>query len=427
MLTCACAQRSALAITSAEGRRTATSELKGSPPPDGQKTSVWSSTARHRPAAAGTRVGCLPPNRRETGSEKVSLIGASGFARTFGPGETSTTGRVECGNQVTRTGAPSRLPRPHGRGERDRTCRGLCRQRHRAARHGGARDGDPIDRGIEPHAHGPAMRDRHPAVTDRRDRCPYGQRLTTRRAQRPALPARTTNHNRHRDPLTRGHLHARSQPAVRDDKRNRAAVSSPRPDADERTGERLQLYARERRPVRDQPHVREHPDQHGPGNRDHDYSKAEPAREARWSPMRPHSLRTPDGPARSRQSPTVFAKHQRKRPQTSSRASSDRDSTARRERFERSRVHHQLTTCVATARRVHRERHVVEAGYGCASVEQTIATPASIATRVFSASRSRRFGRPLISKATPVRSDASIVCSRSSAFSGRYPISRPVG
>ena len=75
---------------------------------------------------------------------------------------------------------------------------------------------------------------------------------------------------------------------MRDDERDGAAVSSPCLDADERTGERLQLYARERGPIRDQPHVREHPDQHGPRNRNHDDSKAEPTRKAQRPPMRPH-------------------------------------------------------------------------------------------------------------------------------------------
>jgi len=50
---------------------------------------------RHLPGGAGTRVGSLPPNSRETGAEKVSLIGATGFARTLDPGDTSTTGRSD--------------------------------------------------------------------------------------------------------------------------------------------------------------------------------------------------------------------------------------------------------------------------------------------------------------------------------------------
>ena len=131
---------------------------------------MWSSTARHRPAAAGTSVGCLPPNRRETGSEKVSLIGASGFARIFGPGETSTTGRIERGNQVSRTGAPSRS---HGRTAAASatepaavfvgsvTVRPVTAAPATETRSTGA---------SKRHAHGRATRDRQPAVTDRRDR-----------------------------------------------------------------------------------------------------------------------------------------------------------------------------------------------------------------------------------------------------------------
>ena len=54
-------------------------------------------------------------------------------------------------------------------------------------------------------------------------------------------------------------------------------------------------------------------------------------------------------------------------------------------------------------------------------------TPASTASRTWSPDRSSRLGRPLTSSATPVSSATSIVRSRSSAFSGRCPISRPVG
>ena len=57
----------------------------------------------------------------------------------------------------------------------------------------------------------------------------------------------------------------------------------------------------------------------------------------------------------------------------------------------------------------------------------TTGTPASIASRTWRPDRSSRFGRPLTSSATPVSSATAIVRSRSSAFSGRCPISRPVG
>ena len=55
----------------------------------------------------------------------------------------------------------------------------------------------------------------------------------------------------------------------------------------------------------------------------------------------------------------------------------------------------------------------------CASVEQTSAIPASIASRTCSARRSRRIGSPLTSSATSCSSATSKTRSRSSAFSGR--------
>ena len=63
----------------------------------------------------------------------------------------------------------------------------------------------------------------------------------------------------------------------------------------------------------------------------------------------------------------------------------------------------------------------------CASVEQTIGTPARSASRTCSPLRSRRGVRPLTSSATPWRSATSNTCSRSSAFSGRRPMIRPFG
>ena len=63
----------------------------------------------------------------------------------------------------------------------------------------------------------------------------------------------------------------------------------------------------------------------------------------------------------------------------------------------------------------------------CASVEHTIGTPASTASRTCSSRRSSRSGRPLTSSATPVSSATSSTRSRSSAFGGRWLISRPVG
>src|SRR5262249_15905645 len=68
---------------------------------------VWSSPVLQLPLTEGTTVGSVPPSTRETGAEKVSLIGESGSARPCGPGDASTTGRSERGNQVTRTGTPS--------------------------------------------------------------------------------------------------------------------------------------------------------------------------------------------------------------------------------------------------------------------------------------------------------------------------------
>src|SRR6185437_9697675 len=61
----------------------------------------------HRPGTVGTSVGRRLPSTCVTGAEKVSVIGASGLVRTFGPGEASTTGRLALGNHVTRTGSPS--------------------------------------------------------------------------------------------------------------------------------------------------------------------------------------------------------------------------------------------------------------------------------------------------------------------------------
>src|SRR3954471_4580014 len=63
----------------------------------------------------------------------------------------------------------------------------------------------------------------------------------------------------------------------------------------------------------------------------------------------------------------------------------------------------------------------------CASVEQTIATPASRARRTCSSRRSIRSGRPLISTARPCSARRAKTASRSTAFGGRWLISRPVG
>ena len=144
------------------------------------------------------------------------------------------------------------------------TCSGRSRECHRAARCNGARDGDPIDWNIEATRTGAPRATVGQRFADRRDRRSDGQRLMTRGAQRPALPAGTTNHNRYRDPLTRGHLLREESDDRATRNRHGATVSSPCLDADERTGERLQLYTSECGPIRDQPHIREHPDQHGP-------------------------------------------------------------------------------------------------------------------------------------------------------------------
>src|SRR4051794_26432008 len=95
------------ATTTRDGKRTVSPELNGAPRPDGVNRSVWSSTLVHLPAVAGTIVGLWPLSARETGVENVSLIGESGAVRMPGPGEASTTGRCDLGNQVTRTGAPT--------------------------------------------------------------------------------------------------------------------------------------------------------------------------------------------------------------------------------------------------------------------------------------------------------------------------------
>src|SRR5262245_8605450 len=97
----------ASATRSADGKPTLRSELNGAPAPDGRKTSVWLSVVVQSPGTEGTTVGSAVPRTRETGSEKVSLIGERGSARPFGPVDTSTTGRSALGNQVTRTGTPS--------------------------------------------------------------------------------------------------------------------------------------------------------------------------------------------------------------------------------------------------------------------------------------------------------------------------------
>ena len=63
----------------------------------------------------------------------------------------------------------------------------------------------------------------------------------------------------------------------------------------------------------------------------------------------------------------------------------------------------------------------------CASVEQTIFTPAASASRTCPPERSSRSGRPFTSSATPVSSATSKTRSRSSAFSGRWLRIRPFG
>src|SRR4051794_30430600 len=95
------------ATSTRDGKRTVSREWKGAPTPDGLNSSVWSSTVVHLPAVAGTIVGVCPLSARETGVENVSLIGDSGAVRMPGPGEASTTGPCDLGNQVTRTGAPT--------------------------------------------------------------------------------------------------------------------------------------------------------------------------------------------------------------------------------------------------------------------------------------------------------------------------------
>ena len=199
------------------------------------------------PARGGVRVGSLPPSTCETGCEKVSRIGASGSACACGPGRGQHDRWPARGNQVTRTGAPRRLPRPRGRGDRERACRLLRRQRHRPARHVGARDGHAVDRRVELHLRVPAARDRHPAVRHVRGRRLDRQRLVPLVAERPALPSpgRRTDDGE-RDPLAGRDLPARRQPSVRDDERDRAAVVRPGAHADEAAGERLQLDAAER-------------------------------------------------------------------------------------------------------------------------------------------------------------------------------------
>ena len=70
------------AMTSSDGKRTATRESKGMPVPDGLKTSVWSSTDDQRPVTVGVRVGSSPPstprNRRREGQpdrgERVRVL-----------------------------------------------------------------------------------------------------------------------------------------------------------------------------------------------------------------------------------------------------------------------------------------------------------------------------------------------------------------
>ena len=63
----------------------------------------------------------------------------------------------------------------------------------------------------------------------------------------------------------------------------------------------------------------------------------------------------------------------------------------------------------------------------CASVEQTIGTPAASASRTCAPERSSRSGSPFTSTATPVSSATSKTRSRSSAFSGRWLRIRPFG
>src|SRR5262245_3716085 len=92
---------------SGNGKRTVSPELNGAPAPDGRNTIVWSSIVVQPPFTEGATVGAVPRSTRETGAEKVSLIGASGSTRRPGPGDASTTGRFDRGNQVTRTGTPS--------------------------------------------------------------------------------------------------------------------------------------------------------------------------------------------------------------------------------------------------------------------------------------------------------------------------------
>src|SRR5437588_12611853 len=63
----------------------------------------------------------------------------------------------------------------------------------------------------------------------------------------------------------------------------------------------------------------------------------------------------------------------------------------------------------------------------CASVEHTICTPASSASRTCSPLRSRRSGRPLTSSATACSRAMVNTCSKSRAFSGRRLMYRPLG
>ena len=74
---------------------------------------------------------------------------------------------------------------------------------------------------------------------------------------------------------------------MRHENRHGATVSSAYLNADERTGERLQLYASECGSICGQPYVREQPDQHSRRNCNYGDSKSEPTHEASWPPIWP--------------------------------------------------------------------------------------------------------------------------------------------
>ena len=217
----------------------------------------------------------MPASTRATGAEKVNLIGVSGPMCAVGLGETSTTGRRDFGNQVTPTRGPSLS---HGRAA-------AASATEPAAVLVGSVTVRPATRApaTETRSTGVSKRTsaRAPCATvshrfdDLCDRCLHGQGLAPIGAERPAFPAGTPNDHRKGDPLARRDLHARGQPAMRDNERDRASIGPLGADAYQRARERLQLDATEREPIGDEPCTRERPDDACPRSQNHNRGKGD--------------------------------------------------------------------------------------------------------------------------------------------------------